>query len=122
MKSRYFLTVLMIVNLFMFIFLMGGLSSSSADDQKILKIRGLEMIDENGLIRSSLRLEPEGEVILRFFDNKGEIRFKAGASEKGSGLLLINNLTNPGVQILAKDTGTSLKLIDNNGKEKLIEP
>ncbi|MGE5811166.1 MAG: hypothetical protein ACM339_06665 [Ignavibacteria bacterium] len=122
MKSRYFLTVLMIVNLLMFIFLMGGLSSSSADDQKILKIRGLEMIDENGLIRSSLRLEPEGEVILRFFDNKGEIRFKAGASEKGSGLLLINNLTNPGVQIIAKDIGTSLKLIDKNGKEKLIEP
>ncbi len=44
----------------------------------------MELVDKNGQIRSSLKIEPDGEVMLRFFDEKGIIRFKAGASEKGA--------------------------------------
>jgi len=62
---------------------LGELSSSSADDQKILRTHGLELVDEIGQIRSSLKIEPDGEIILRFFDEKGIIHFKAGTSEKG---------------------------------------
>lgn len=57
-----------------------------------LRIRGFELVDEDGHARSLFKIDPDGEMIFRFFDEKGTIRFKAGASEKGSGLLLINNL------------------------------
>jgi len=83
MKSRCFLAALAVTNFFLLLILLGELSSSSADDQKILRTHGLELVDENGQIRSSLKIEPDGEIILRFFDEKGIIRFKAGTSEKG---------------------------------------
>ena len=49
-----------------------------------------------------------GVLLLR--DQNGTIRVKLGASESGSGLLLANERTEPGAQILAGRTGTLLSL------------
>ena len=46
------------------------------------------------------------------------IRVKLGASEEGSGLLLINHLTEPGVHILADQNGTSLTLTEEAEESK----
>ena len=55
-------------------------------------------------------------------DEKGTIRVKIGASEEGSGLLLINHLTEPGAHILANQNGTSLTLTEEGGAKRVIEP
>ena len=40
----------------------------------------------------------------------------------GSGLVLLNDATEPGVHILAKATGSSLRLAEKNGRERLVTP
>jgi hypothetical protein len=47
---------------------------------------------------------------------------KLGASTDGSGLVLIDDRTEPGVQILAQQDGTSLTLTDQSGAKRVIEP
>jgi hypothetical protein len=79
-------------------------------------------VDDRGQIRSRLNVEPGGAVVLRLLDQNGTVRVKLGADEDGSGLLLANDATEPGVHILADSTGSSLKLVDKSGRETLIAP
>ncbi len=67
-------------------------------------------------------MESNGEVVFRLRDAQGTVRVKMGASEEGSGLLLINHLTEPGVHILADQNGTSLTLTEQGGAKRVIEP
>ena len=67
-------------------------------------------------------MESNGEVVFRLRDAQGTIRATMGASEDGSGLLLINDLTEPGVQILADQNSTSLTLTEEGGAKRVIEP
>ncbi len=48
-----------------------------------------------------------GEAVLRLLDEKGTIRVKLGGGEGGSGLLLLDEVTEPGVHIIARRTGTA---------------
>jgi len=90
---------------------------------QVLRVRALQLVDKNGEVRSQLNVgETNGEVIFRLLDAKGTIRVKMGASEEGSGLLLINHLTEPGVQILADQNGSSLTLTEEGGAKRVIEP
>jgi hypothetical protein len=50
------------------------------------------------------------------------VRVKLGASQAGSGLLLLNNSTEPGLQLLAQPSGTKLVLRAPDGRERTIEP
>jgi hypothetical protein len=47
---------------------------------------------------------------------------KLGASEAGSGLVLLDGSTEPGVHILARRSGTSLTLVAKGGARRVIEP
>ena len=95
----------------------------------ILRARALELVDERGQIRSRLNVEPDGEVVFRLIDHNGTIRVKLGASEGGSGLLLLDETTEPGVHLIARRSGTSARptttsvtLRGANGKECVIRP
>jgi hypothetical protein len=61
-------------------------------------------------------------VIFRLRDEKETIRVKLGASEEGSGLLLINDLTEPDVHLLAKQDDTSVTITNQSGAEQVIKP
>jgi len=89
---------------------------------QVLRVRAFELVDDNGEVRAQLNVESNGEVVFRLRDAKGTIRVKLGASEEGSGLLLINDLTEPGVHILADQNGTSLTLTEEGGAKRVIEP
>ena len=54
------------------------------------------------------------------WDAKGEVRVKLGAGEDGSGLLLADQSTEPGLHILAKRGATTLSLTDTNGTRRVI--
>lgn len=90
--------------------------------EPVLRARALELVDEHGRTRASLKLESNGEAVFRLFDQNGTIRVKLGAGEDGSGLLLANDATEPGVHFLAKSTGSSLKLRNKDGRERDITP
>jgi hypothetical protein len=90
--------------------------------EPVLRGRGLELVDEHGRSRASIRVEQGGEVVFRLTDQKGSIRVKLGAGTDGSGLVLNNDATEPGVHILAQSAGTSLKLRNKDGRERAITP
>jgi hypothetical protein len=51
-------------------------------------------------------------------DQTGTIRVKLGAGKDGSGLVLLDDATEPAVHALAKKNGGSLTLQDKRGKKR----
>ena len=74
----------------------------------VVRAQAIELVDARGRVRAQLNVEANGEVVFRLRDSSGTIRVKLGASEDGSGLMLANEATEPGVHILAKRSATSL--------------
>ena len=72
-------------------------------------------------MRARLNVESDGQVVFRLLDARGTIRVKLGASEEGSGLVLLDASTEPGVHLLAKGTGTSLTL-RRGEQQRVITP
>jgi hypothetical protein len=89
---------------------------------EVLRARTLELVDERGQVRANLKVEPNGEVVFRLRDAQGAIRVKLGASEEGSGLLLIDDQTEPAVHLLAKRTGTTVTLAEKGKEKRIIAP
>jgi hypothetical protein len=97
-----------------FVLLLGlvVLGERPADGQAVpdvLRARAIELVDGNGRVRAQLNVDGE-EVVFRLRDQNGTIRTKLGADASGSGLLLNDNRTQPGVHILASRRRTSLTL------------
>ena len=124
MNMNRLAVVLTVINFVLLIFLLAQSRLIATQTvPQVLRVRAFQLVDENGEIRAQLNVdETNGEVIFRLLDAKGTIRVKMGASEEGSGLLLLNNLTEPGVHILANQDGTTLTLVDHNGVKRVIEP
>jgi hypothetical protein len=87
----------------------------------VLRAESIELVDGSGRVRAQLDVSPDGEVVFRLRDAKGTIRVKLAASEAGSGLLLANERTEPGVHILAQRTQTSV-LLQRGAKRRVLRP
>ena len=87
----------------------------------VLRARAIEIVDARGRVRAQIEVERSGEVVLRLRDQSGAIRTKLGASRTGSGLLLLDEATEPGVQALAGAGGTSLRL-RRGGEQSDLKP
>jgi hypothetical protein len=87
----------------------------------VLRARAIELVDSRGRVRAQLNVESSGEVILRLRDSAGAIRVKLGASEDGSGLLLANEATEPGVHILANRRATSIT-VQRGQQRQVVTP
>jgi hypothetical protein len=96
--------------------------ASAASVPDILRARVIELVDENGQIRAQLKVENDGEAVFRLRDPKGEVRVKLGAGGDGSGLLLLDGSTEPGIQMLAKSATTSVTLSSKGGQRRVITP
>lgn len=97
-------------------------SMKPVPDPVILKGKGLELTDDKGIKRATIKVEEGGEVVFRLLNSKGEIRVKMGASDEGSGIVLLNDSTEPGLHALAKHTGGALTLFDEKGNAKPVRP
>jgi hypothetical protein len=82
----------------------------------------LELVGEDGRLRARLNVEAGGEVVLRLLDREGTIRVKLGAGTDGSGLLLNNDATEPGVHLLAGRKGSSVRIANKDGRERVVAP
>ena len=122
--------VVTIVNLVLLIVVLShdraGVAQGNAP---VLRGQGLELVDAAGQVRAQFSIESDGEVLFRMRDAAGTIRVKLGAGDHGSGLLLIDEATEPGVQIIARrsatstrPTTTSINLAGGDGQRRTITP
>ena len=133
MKTQRFTIVLTLVNLVILMFTLAQSHTGEAQSiAPVLRGRALEIVDERGQVRARINIEPattmaDGKkypesAVLRLTDPSGRIRVKLGADQDGSGLMLADDSQQPGVHVLAKGTGTFLKLTNKDGREQLIKP
>jgi hypothetical protein len=87
----------------------------------VLRARTIELVDGRGQVRAQIKVErPSREVVFRLRDQDGQVRVKLGASRDGSGLLLANEATEPGIQALAGAKQTSLALQRGEQRNVLV--
>ena len=95
--------------------------ASTGDAPETVRARAIELIDERGRVRAQLNVETDGEAVFRLRDAEGEIRVKLGGGREGSGLLLLDGSTEPGIHLLAGSSGTSVTL-RRDGRRRAITP
>lgn len=122
MKTQRLMMALTALNLLIMIVLLAKSGSTAQADPSVVRAQAIELVDAKGSVRAQLNVEESGETVFRLRDENGTIRVKIGASEDGSGLLLANNATEPGVHMLAKRSGTSLTLTGKDGEKRVITP
>lgn len=115
--------VLTVVNcvLLAFILRQDRAVNAAEDVHAVVRGNAFELVDAAGHIRSTLTIEESGEAVFRLRSQGGEIRVKLGATNDGSGLLLIDGATEPAVHLLAQ-TDSSLIRIRAAGEENVITP
>ena len=123
MKINRIAIIITVINLVLLIFAFERSGAPAAQTvPEVLRVRAIELVDDNGQVRAQLNVESDGEVVFRLRDAKGTIRVKLGASEDGSGLVLLDDATEPGVHMLTNRDGTSLTLTGKGGAQQVIEP
>ncbi len=98
----------------------------------VLRGRGLEITDDEGRVRASIKLQPASvlpdgttypeTVLLRLISSQGRPNVKIAATEDGSALALGGEADPTHVAIGAGGTSTSLKLVNKDGQQQLIKP
>jgi hypothetical protein len=122
MTWRLALVGLTAINLVIGASLVAGQAAAKGAAAETVRARLIELVDEQGRVRAQLKVEPDGEAVLRLRNAKGEIRVKLAAGERGSGLVLLDPSTEPGVQMLAGSDGPSVSLTGRDGRRKVIAP
>ncbi len=137
MKTPKLLVVLTLVNLTLLAFnlLSPALSAMAQGDGSVLRGRALEIVDERGKVRASIKLypvdpkskTPDGRpypetVLLRLITSDGRPNVKLSASELG-GSLVLGGQSDPTYARLAGDGGESSLLLKNkDGRQRLFKP
>jgi hypothetical protein len=137
MKTQRLLVVITVLNILLLLFTLGQTRAVVPEGiAPVLRGRALEIVDDRGRVRASIRIlpadpsvkMPDGSmgypetVLLRLIDSKGGPNVKLGATERGAGLGLGGESDPTYVQILAEGQNTSLKLTNKDGRERLIQP
>jgi hypothetical protein len=81
--------------------------AAAGQELPILRGGGLELVDAGGQTRAQFNVESDGTAVFRIRDAEGTIRVKLGAGPTGSGLLLLDETTEPGVHLIARRAGTA---------------
>jgi hypothetical protein len=97
-------------------------SAGAQSAPAVVRAQAIELVDARGRVRAQLNVaDPGSEVIFRLRDARGTVRVKLGASATGSGLVLLDEATEPGVQLRASQKGTSLTL-ERGAKRRVLSP
>ncbi len=137
MKTQRLLAVLTVLNLGLLGYQLvrphPGVAATAAMPD-VIRGRALEIVDERGRVRASLAVLPEDPrvewkgkpypetVLLRLMSPDGRPNVKLGASQTGSGLLIGGESDPTYVQVLAEGGESIVKLINQDGLERLIKP
>ena len=130
------LTVLTLLNLGLLTFTLSQRPTTVSADTApaILRGRGLEIVDDQGRIRASIQILPPDRrddstqasdtVLLRLITQLGRPSVKIGASESSSGLSFAGTTGTKNAWLVLKTEGnhSSLRLRDEDGRERLMGP
>lgn len=137
MKTQRLVIVFTIINLAILVFNLVQTRSATAEQvPPVLRGRSLEIVDDQGKVRASIKLHaadptfkmPDGKigypetVMFRLIDGNGRPEVKIGASEQGGGLGLIGASDTTHIILQAEGTDSSLKLKNKDGRQQLIKP
>lgn len=129
MKRQTVALALTGINLILLVVMLAKVRPAKANTEPtIVRARAVELVDARGRVRSRLEVEPDGAVVFRLFDQNGAIRVKLGASEDGSGLMMADEATEPGIHLVARRSGTLKKpatrlvLTGADGQQRVIRP
>jgi hypothetical protein len=130
-QTQPVLVALTLLNLVLLVCLLGQLHPASAAPEAapVLRGRGLQIVDDAGRIRASISVLPASTgtaetVLLRLITERGRPSVKIGASEEEAGLALVGPTGTKAtyVQLGAKGVVSALKLSNEDGRERVIEP
>jgi hypothetical protein len=137
MKTQRFAIGLTVLNLFVLMsVLFRAHSATTPDLPPVLRVRGLEVVDDQGRVRAMLKVfpadpnvkMPDGttgypeSVLFRLIDSKGGPNVKITATEDGSGMSLVGESSPTHVQVMVRGTNASLTLVNKDGKQQVIKP
>jgi hypothetical protein len=132
MKLQPILIALTVINLGILVLTYAQLKPAvaTAEIAPMLRGRGLEIVDENGKIRVSIKVYPannKGEketVLLRLITEKERPSVKISASEEAAGLSFAGptGTNQTYIQLISEGKVSFLRLKNEDGKEQLIKP
>lgn len=135
MNTQRFGIVITVVNLFLLALLISQVNRPAIASEGMLRGRGLEIVDAKGRVRASISVMPEEKsangstvpetVLLRLITDRGRPAVKISTSEGGGSGMSLAGPTGTHqtyVSIGAKDTSTTLKLKNEDGKERMLTP
>ncbi|MFL5466289.1 MAG: hypothetical protein ACJ79N_04400 [Gemmatimonadaceae bacterium] len=125
---------LTILNVVLLILLLANQVHSASADQptvpSVLRGSALEIVDGRGRVRASISVHgpetvngiryPE-TVLLRMSDPKSRPLVKLTVSENGSALGL-SDYGSGGIQLYARDTASFVRVVDKQGRERVVRP
>jgi len=106
------------------------LAADPGSSSPILRGQGLEIVDAQGRIRASIAITPPSSVdrrdypetvLLRLVDPAGKPVVKIGASADGSGMSMVNG-RDEGIQLLAQDTVSLVRVTGRGGRVQVMRP
>ena len=112
MKTNLTMTALIAMNLALMVALMTQsqrVNAQSDATPEVLRAQAWELVDKSGQVRAQMNIN-KSDVSFRLRGADGSIRVKLGASEDGSGLLLLDDTTESALQMLTGEAGTSIKV------------
>jgi len=137
MKTQRLAVALTILNLLVLMsMLFRANSAPNPEVAPVLRGRALEIVDDKGRVRAMIKVLPEDPnvkmpdgtrgypetVLLRLIDSKGGPNVKIAATEDGSAMSLGGESNPTHIQVLARGSSTSLKLVNKDGQERVIKP
>jgi hypothetical protein len=137
MKTQRFAIAVTVLNLLVLMSVLFRASSApNPEVVPVLRGRALEIVDDQGRVRAMIKVfpadpnvkMPDGTtgypetVLLRLIDSKGGPNVKIAATEDGSAMSLGGESNPTHVQVLARGSSTSLKLVNKDGQERVIKP
>jgi hypothetical protein len=111
-------------------------SAGTPEVAPVLRGRALEIVDDRGRVRAMIKVftatpdakMPDGTmgypetVLLRLINSKGAPNVKIAATEDGSAVSLGGESNPTDIQLLARGTNTSIKLVNKDGRERRVKP
>src|SRR5213078_236481 len=138
MKTQRFAIILTVLNLFILMSVLFQANSATTPQlPPVLRVRGVEMVDDQGRVRAMRMVVPADPevkmpdgtkghpetVLLRLIDSKGHPNVQISATEDGSGMSLGGeSSTVTHIQVLARGTNTSVTLVNSDGRKQVIKP
>ena len=137
MKTRWFTAVLTVLNLFILTHaLLRANPVTTSEVVPVLRGRALEIVDDRGRVRAMIRVFPPNPqvkmpdgasgypetVLLRLIDSEGAPNVKIAATEDGSAISFGGESNPTHIQLLARGASTSLKLVNKDGRQQVIQP